>query len=47
MAVGKGFLRLFYVGKDWKRIVGDSAKEEVFVMYTLFGIKRADFLRIS
>ena len=31
----------------WKGIVRDSAKGEIFVMYTLFGRKRGDFLRIS
>ena len=42
MAVGRdshGFL-------CWKEIVGDSAKGEIFVMYTLFGIKMAYFLKI-
>ena len=43
MAVGRdsrGFL-------FWKGIVGDSAKDGFFVMYTLFERKRGDFLRIS
>ena len=30
-----------------KGIVGDSAKDGFFAMYTLFGRKRGDFLRIS
>ena len=54
MAVGRdsrGFFMLesFYVGKFlcWKGIVGDSAKDGFFVMYTLFERKRGDFLRIS
>ena len=49
MAVGRdsrGFFMLesFFC---WKGIVGDSAKDGFFVMYTLFGRKRGDFLRIS
>ena len=47
MAVGKDSCGFFMLEKDWKRIVGDSAKDDFFVMYTLFGIKMAYFLRIS
>ena len=49
MAVGRdshGFFMLesFFC---WKGIVGDSAKDGFFVMYTLLGRKRTYFLRIS
>ena len=43
MAVGRDSHGFFML----KGIVGDSAKGEIFVMYTLFGRKRGDFLRIS
>lgn len=43
MAVGRDSRGFFML----KGIVRDSAKGEIFVMYTLFGRKRGDFLRIS
>ena len=49
MAVGRDPRGFFMLGSFfcWKGIVGDSAKGEIFVMYTLFERKRGDFLRIS
>lgn len=43
MAVGRDSRGFFML----KGIVGDSAKDGFFVMYTLLGRKRTYFLRIS
>ena len=43
MAVGRDSHGFFML----KGLVGDSAKDGFFVMYTLFDIKKAYFLRIS
>ena len=49
MAVGRDSHGFFMLESFFccKGIVGDSAKDGFFVMYTLLGRKRGDFLRIS